>query len=573
MALEELQNGRYHRLRLLGTGGMGEVYLMQDTRVSRQVAIKVTRTEASPYPDSEATRDATRLFQREARAVAALEHPNILPLYDFGEENPDATITYMVMPYCSDGSLAGWLWQHSTGNPLSLQDIAHLVSQAAEALQFAHDRQVIHLDVKPSNFLLRSNAKNPNRPTLLLADFGLARTSTTISSSSRTIRGTPTAMAPEQWSSKPVAATDQYALAVMAYEMLTGRPPFMGSMEQLMFQHFSAEPDAPSTLNPQLPTAIDSVLLRALAKKPEDRYPSILAFAEAFEQAVNSTSDKIIVVEPQLSSVNHTPNAISEAETLGTTSEGTALAAGTISAAPTIGTSTPNFIDRKDSLETISGHDLPTVAASDSGPQTPERQSEPALASPLKQRPVPYARIIAVISGILVILLIAGSVFYFSYSNRQASSNANAILTTQSQTATALAAAPTHAPTATISPTPTPQNGLYIAGTYSGSMNNQLSNQSTNIVVFIRQTRGNGILKGSVTFQTSPPQIHPLSGTVDLQGNFSFTAQASAGQQPYLYDGMVQKNAQGTFLHGNFCNSNTNTCDANLGFFTVGPGY
>lgn len=573
MALEELQNGRYHRLRLLGTGGMGEVYLMQDTRVSRQVAIKVTRTEASPYPDSEATRDATRLFQREARAVAALEHPNILPLYDFGEENPDATITYMVMPYCSDGSLAGWLRQHNTSNPLSLQDIAHLVSQAAEALQFAHDRQVIHLDVKPSNFLLRSNAKNPNRPTLLLADFGLARTSTTISSSSRTIRGTPTAMAPEQWTSKPVAATDQYALAVMTYEMLTGRPPFMGSMEQLMFQHFSAEPDAPSTLNPQLPTAIDSVLLRALAKKPEDRYPSILAFAEAFEQAVNSISDKIIVVEPQLSSVNHTPNAISEAETLGTTSEGTALAAGTISAAPTIGTSTPNFIDKKESLETITGHDLPTVAASDSGPQTPERQSEPALASPLKQRPVPYARIIAVISGILVILLIAGSVFYFSYSNRQASSNANAILTTQSQTATALAAAPTHAPTATISPTPTPQNGLYIAGTYSGSMNNQLSNQSTNIVVFIRQTRGNGILKGSVTFQTSPPQIHPLSGTVDLQGNFSFTAQASAGQQPYLYDGMVQKNAQGTFLHGNFCNSNTNTCDANLGFFTVGPGY
>ena len=573
MALEELQNGRYHRLRLLGTGGMGEVYLMQDTRVSRQVAIKVTRTEASPYPDSEATRDATRLFQREAKAVAALEHPNILPLYDFGEENPDATITYMVMPYCSDGSLAGWLWQHSTSNPLSLQDIAHLVSQAAEALQFAHDRQVIHLDVKPSNFLLRSNAKNPNRPTLLLADFGLARTSTTISSSSRTIRGTPTAMAPEQWSSKPVAATDQYALAVMAYEMLTGRPPFMGSMEQLMFQHFSAEPDAPSTLNPQLPTAIDSVLLRALAKKPEDRYPSILAFAEAFEQAVNSTSDKIIVVEPQLSSVNYTPDAISEAETLGTTSEGGALAADTISAAPAIGRSTPNFIDKKASLETISGHDLPTVAASDSGPQTPERQSEPALASPLKQRPVPYARIIAVISGILVILLIAGSVFYFSYSNRQASSNANAILTTQSQTATALAAAPTHAPTATISPTPTPQNGLYIAGTYSGSMNNQLSNQSTNIVVFIRQTRGNGILKGSVTFQTSPPQIHPLSGTVDLQGNFSFTAQASAGQQPYLYYGMVQKNAQGTFLHGNFCNSNTNTCDANLGFFTVGPGY
>ena len=574
MALEELQNGRYHRQHLLGSGGMGEVYLMEDTRISRQVAIKVTRAEASPYPDSEATRDAVRLFQREAKAVAALEHPNILPLYDFGEEILDATtITYMVMPYCIDGSLAGWLRQHIITNPLSMQDIAHLVNLAAEALQFAHDHQVIHLDVKPSNFLLRGNAKNPNRPTLLLADFGLARSSTTTSSSSHTIRGTPTSMAPEQWSSKPVAATDQYGLAVMAYELLTGRPPFMGTMEQLMFQHFSAQPDSPSTYNPQLPEAIDEVLLRALAKKPEDRYPSVLAFADAFEQAVNSTSDKLIVIEPQQSGVNYTPNPISDAETLGTVSEGTAVAAGAISTAPTLSTSTPNINDKKESFDTISNHDMPTVATTDSGPQAPERQSEPSLSSPLKKSPTSYARIIGVISGILVILLIAGSVFYFNFSSRQASNNANAIVTSHSQTATALAEAPTHASTTIVSPTPTIQNGIYIAGTYNGSMINQSTNQSTTIMVFIRQTSGNGTLKGSVTFQTSPPAIHLLSGTVDLQGNFSFTAQPSAGQQPFLYYGMVQKNAQGTFLHGNFCNSNTNTCDANLGFFTVGPGY
>jgi serine/threonine protein kinase len=574
MALEELQSGRYHRLRLLGTGGMGEVYLMEDTRVSRQVAIKVTRAEASPYPDSEATRDAVRLFQREAKAVAALEHPNILPLYDFGEETLDATtITYMVMPYCTDGSLASWLRQRIITNPLSMQDIAHLVNQAAEALQFAHDHQVIHLDVKPSNFLLRSNAKNPNRPTLLLADFGLARSSTTTSTSSRTIRGTPTSMAPEQWSSKPVAATDQYGLAVMAYELLTGRPPFMGTMEQLMFQHFSAQPDSPSTYNPQLPKAIDEVLLRALAKKPEDRYPSVLAFAAAFEQAVNSTSDKLIAIEPQPSGVNPTPNLISDAETLGTASQGTAVAAGTISTAPTPATPTPYINNKKGSFDTISNHDMPTVATTDSGPQAPQRLSEPSLSSPLKKSPTSYARIIGVISGILIILLIAGSVFYFNFSNRQASSNANAVVTSHSQTATALAGAPTHAPTTIVSPTPTPQNGMYIAGTYNGSMTNQSTNQSTTITVFIRQTRGNGTLNGSVTFQISPPEIHLLSGTVDLQGNFSFTAQASAGQQPFLYYGMVQKNAQGTFLHGNFCNSNTNTCDANLGFFTAGPGY
>lgn len=571
MALEELQNGRYHRLRLLGSGGMGEVYLMEDMRVSRQVAIKVTRAETSPYPDSEASREAARLFQREARAVAALEHPNILPLYDFGEETLDATtITYMVMPYCIDGSLAGWLRQRTSTSPLSLQDIAHLVNQAAEALQYAHDHQVIHLDVKPSNFLLRSNSKNRKRPTLLLADFGLARSSTTTSSSSRTIRGTPTSMAPEQWGSKPVAATDQYALAVMIYELLTGRPPFVGSMEQLMYQHFSAQPDPPSKLNPQLPTTINAVLLRALAKKPEDRYPSVIAFADAFEQAVNTTPDKLIAVESQPSNISDIPDALSDAETLLAANEGAAPAPNTISAAPTLHTATP---DIKQSFITASDHNMPTVATSDSGPQAPRRETLPPFPPVPKKSSASYARIIGIISGVLVILLIAGTVFYFNYSNRQASTNANAIDLAHSQTATALAQAPTHAPTAAVSPTPTPPNGLYIGGTYNGSMTNQLTNQVTSITVFIRQTRGNGILNGSVTFKAQPPQIHLLSGTDDLQGNFSFTAQASAGQQAFFYYGTVQQNAQGTFLKGNFCNSNTNSCDSNLGFFTVGPGF
>ena len=176
MALEQLQNGRYHRLRLLGSGGMGEVYLMEDTRINRQVAIKVIRSEVAPYLDSASARDATRLFQREARAIAALEHPTILPLYDFGAETLDnMTITYMVMPFCAEGSLAGWLRQRGNPPRLALQDIRHLIEQAADALQNAHDHYVIHLDVKPSNFLLRGNPKNPNRPLLLLADFGIAR--------------------------------------------------------------------------------------------------------------------------------------------------------------------------------------------------------------------------------------------------------------------------------------------------------------------------------------------------------------------------------------------------------------
>jgi len=305
MALEELQNGHYHRVRLLGSGGMGEVHLMEDTRVGRRVAIKVIRSETGSYPDSKEAKDAARLFKREARAIAVLEHPNILPLYDFGEEIIDGTtVYYMVMPFCAEGTLADWQKQRYDATKLSVQDIAYIVDQAAAALQYAHDHRVIHLDVKPSNFLIRSNAKNPNRPTVLLADFGLARNSATVASSSGTIRGTPTFMAPEQWGSNPVFASDQYALAILIYELLIGSPPFEGSMERLLRHHLSTQPVPPSTLRTDLTATIDSVILGALAKRPEDRFPSISAFAAAFEQAVQALpapSPVERIVEPQQS--------------------------------------------------------------------------------------------------------------------------------------------------------------------------------------------------------------------------------------------------------------------------------
>ncbi len=538
MALEELQNGRYHRLRLLGSGGMGEVYLMEDRRISRQVAIKVIRSEGASYPNSDAARDAARLFQREAKAIAALEHPNILPLYDFGEETLDGTtITYMVMPFCAEGSVATWLRQRESATALSAQDIAYLVGQTSEALQYAHDHQVIHLDVKPSNFLLRNNRKNPNRPTLLLADFGIARNSATAASSSRTIRGTPTSMAPEQWSGKPVPATDQYALAVMAYELLAGRPPFMGSMEQLMYQHFTAQPPPPSTFNTHLPAAIDSVLLRALAKKPEDRFPSIAAFANAFEEALLLT---IAIKRPEEA---RPPSDAMRAEAM-----------------PRI--SQPGM---EQPLDPISSHDLPTILASTPNLQAPERLQEPPLP---KRRSAPRSRSIGIISGLIILLLLVGTGYYFI---SQQSSSRQADTIAHSKTATALAQA-RQTPTRTLTGTPstTPQNGLYIAGTYNGSMFDQTTQQTSYITVFIVQTRGDATLSGKFTF-TSPSQgEYPLNGTVDPQGNFSFTVQSSASQAPLYFYGTLQ---QDVYLKGNFCTSSTNSCSVNTGYFTVGPRY
>jgi eukaryotic-like serine/threonine-protein kinase len=615
MALEELQEGRYRLTRSLGSGGMGEVYLMQDMRINRQVAIKVIRSEGAPYPDSDAARDTARLFQREAKAIAALEHPNILPLYDFGEEIRDGLIiTYMVMPFCTEGSLAGWLRQRNSPTLLTLQDVAHMVDEASEALQYAHDHNVMHLDVKSSNFLLRSNKKNPNRPTLLLADFGIARSSVTVASSSRTIRGTPTSMAPEQWSSMPVPATDQYALAVMTYEMLVGRTPFVGSMEQVMYQHFSAQPPSPSTFNPHLPAAIDSVILRALSKRPEDRFPTISEFASAFKQAVPLSSMGPVVGPLQSSASDiRATLAISQGEAQSGTSRKITLPGGqqvhvmipagvsdghiiriqdhgtspdqAIPVLLTITIKRPGEIQQPTEMSgaqepfSISNpkvqqpfdpsldHDFPTLLSSDPQLQPPVRPSLPPVP---EREPARRSRMVGVISGLIILvilLLLAGGGYYF-YNNHQATDNANTLA--QTATATGKLQTPTHAPTVTNSSTATQQNGLYIAGTYNGSMFDQTAQQTITISVHLVQSQGNAALSGTFTSGSSSQVAYPLTGTVDSQGNFSFTVQQANGQLPLFFHGQVYQN---DYLKGNYCSSNTNSCSTDAGYFTVGPKF
>lgn len=287
MALEGQQLGRYRLQQVLGTGGMGEVYLATDTLINRQVAIKVIRSEVSAYPDAGVAQESARLFQREMKAIAMLDHPHIMPLFDYGEATVNgANLAYLVMPYRQEGSLATWLKQRPTRELLSPSDVSKFVSQAADALQHAHDHSIIHQDVKPANFLIRRVPDDPGHPQLLLADFGVSKFSSATANASQSIRGTPTSMAPEQWEGTPAPATDQYALAVMAYELLIGRPPFQGGLSQLMYQHFNTAPPPPSSFNPRLSRDIDTVLLHALAKKPAERFASIAAFGRAFQQAV-----------------------------------------------------------------------------------------------------------------------------------------------------------------------------------------------------------------------------------------------------------------------------------------------
>ncbi len=288
--------GRYRIVQWLAGGGMADIYLAEDSAIKRQVAIKVIRSEGEA-PTTQAGKEAARLFQREAKAIGQLDHPQILPLYDYGEAQLEGMLLlYLVMPYCPEGSLTTWVEQHFPNKQLPSQVVTHFVRQAAAALQHAHNHQIIHSDVKPSNFLLRQRGETLTYPDLLLADFGIARIATATASMSQAVRGSPTYMAPEQWQAEAIPATDQYALAIMAYELLTGRPPFQGTSMRLMHDHLYAAPPAPDTFNALLPKAVNEVLLTALSKRPEERFASISAFANAFGQAMQRAAPPSVAV-------------------------------------------------------------------------------------------------------------------------------------------------------------------------------------------------------------------------------------------------------------------------------------
>ena len=282
--------GDCRMIKRLGEGGMGQVYLAEQVRLGRQVAVKVLRPPrpAGGRDDGPAPlADAPERFQLEARAVAALEHPNILPVHDFGMADE---LMYLVMPLMPDGSLLDAVRPGSSKRrfylPMEPAAAAPLVFQAASALQYAHDHHVIHRDVKPENFLIRPERDGSVQ--LLLADFGLAKLYNPASGSATLAVGTADYVAPEQIEGHPVPASDQYALAVMTYELLLGRLPFTGGVGEVALKHLRTPPPAPHTINPNFPPEVEEVLLRALSKKAEDRWPSVLEFARAYNEAVKA---------------------------------------------------------------------------------------------------------------------------------------------------------------------------------------------------------------------------------------------------------------------------------------------
>ncbi len=260
------QFGNYRLNRLLGQGGFADVYLGQHIYLNTQSAIKVLQTHLID--------DDFEAFLNEARTIAGLTHPHIIRVLDFGIEGD---IPFLVMEYAPNGNLRQ---RHPKGVPLPLDAIVSYTSQVAAALQYAHDRKLIHRDVKPENMLLGVN------DAVLLSDFGLVlAVQSSRQQNTQDAIGTLAYMAPEQLQGKPRPASDQYALAVVVYEWLSGDRPFHGNFTEVASQHMLV---APPSLREKLPTIsphIEYVVQKALAKDPHQRFAGVQMFAKALEQA------------------------------------------------------------------------------------------------------------------------------------------------------------------------------------------------------------------------------------------------------------------------------------------------
>jgi eukaryotic-like serine/threonine-protein kinase len=280
--------GRFEIRCPLGRGGFGIVYRAYDPVLCREVALKI------PRADVLADAECLARFQREARAAAGLDHPNLVPVHEAGQLGP---ICYIALAYCPGSDLATWLKQRNT--PVRCLEAAQLVRILARAIHYAHERGILHRDLKPSNVLLspiahssaaaQDNLWLPEADSAMIprvTDFGLAKLAAGdhAQTQSGDLLGTPAYMAPEQVEGllgPAVPATDVYALGVILYEVITGRPPFWAeSTVATLLQVTSCEPVPPGRLRPELPRDLETICLKCLHKEPHKRYANADALAE-----------------------------------------------------------------------------------------------------------------------------------------------------------------------------------------------------------------------------------------------------------------------------------------------------
>jgi eukaryotic-like serine/threonine-protein kinase len=272
--------GKYEIKRPLGRGAMGTVYEGWDPIIARRVAIKTVKLPDSADPETE---EALARFRREAQAAGRLTHPNIVAVFDYGETND---LAYIVMEFVDGPPLKTLLDKQER---FALTDTVRVMEDLLAGLQFSHERGVVHRDIKPANVMLTSTGQAK------IADFGIARIESSSMTQAGTLLGTPAYMSPEQFMGQVVdARTDIYSSGVLLYQMLTGERPFEGGMSAIMHKALNTEPPAPSQLSVTAPPSFDAVVRRAMAKRPEDRFASASAFAEAMRGALAHPAESAV---------------------------------------------------------------------------------------------------------------------------------------------------------------------------------------------------------------------------------------------------------------------------------------
>jgi serine/threonine protein kinase len=524
------QLGNYRLVSLLGHGGFAEVYLGEHVYLRSQAAIKVLYTRLA--------KDDLENFLSEARTLVQLIHPHIVRVLEFGVENDTP---FLVMDYAPNGSLRQ---RHPKGSTLPLPIIINYVRQVADALLYAHNQKVIHRDVKPENMLIgRQNE-------VLLSDFGTA----IVAQSSRyqnaqEIAGTIAYMAPEQIQSHPRPASDQYSLAIVVYEWLSGSRPFQGSMTEIAVKQAIVPPPSLRATIPTISPAVEHVVLTALEKDPYKRFPDVKAFAFALEQASQITQpyqQNLAFSPPGETSI---PTVISQPPqptppdmVVAPAYQSSQLA--TSPASPWQNSSTPKVSDMTEKASPSA----PSIFTSPGqSQQNNQRRS---------RRPIVAGLIVLLIVG----LVTAGLVF----------SPLLSAISDHSATATPTPTIPATHPTVTttstlrLSPTsPAPIVYPNIAGSYAGTVHNTLTDQVAAITLSINQNQGS--INGQLIIGLPLQGTGTFTGAIDTGNNIRFLDIGQDTTNPILFLGLLQPDGS---LSGSYCSVQSQSnqqCDSTMG--------
>jgi eukaryotic-like serine/threonine-protein kinase len=402
MSTEPRHLGKYELRERLARGGQGEVWKAFDTQLRRYVAIKQLHTDVQSAPDF------TSRFEREARFIASLHHPNIVQIHDFQlvhTSDSDITTAYMVMDYIEGPTLADYIRNTShKGQFPSAADIVYIFTAVSLAIDYAHEQGMIHRDIKPANIMLDQRFARRNAlGSPILTDFGIAKLQGASAETTKVL-GTPLYVSPEQ--AQGLAGdrrSDLYSLGIILYEMTTGVTPFRGdSVMAILIQHFQEPPTPPALINPRIPSALSDVILKSIAKDPDARFPSAsamtIAIAESFNVAVPAE-----LLKPHATPANSRANSynpLQPSQPLGMTP-----------ANPFPSTLTPSATNRQTPL-------TPSTAGRPESPSFPSPDTLPPtiITAPPSQPPTRQRRTRLVLITLLVVAVVCSGLLFAFFS-------------------------------------------------------------------------------------------------------------------------------------------------------------